>query len=138
MSAKDVFHFVVKNALIKEGWIITDDPLFIGFGGIDLYVDLGAEKIIAAHKDGIKIAVEIKSFVGVSLISEFHRALGQYINYREALKIEEPERKLYLAVPSDIYSNFFSLELIKLVTVSNKLCLIIYNVGEEIIVKWQD
>jgi hypothetical protein len=46
MSAKDVFHNAVKNALQKEGWIITDDPLFIRFGGINIYIDLGAEKVI--------------------------------------------------------------------------------------------
>jgi hypothetical protein len=138
MPAKDIFHSVVRNALIKEGWIITDGPLFIGFGGIDLYVDLGAEKLIAAQKDGIKIAVEIKSFIAASLISEFHKALGQYINYREALKIEEPGRKLYLAVPADIYTNFFSLELIRLVTESNNISLIVYSIGEESILKWLD
>ena len=49
--AKDKFHDAVKNALIKEGWIITNDPLFIQFGGVDLYVDLGAEKMLAAEKD---------------------------------------------------------------------------------------
>lgn len=26
MSAKDIFHDKVKNALIKDGWKITDDP----------------------------------------------------------------------------------------------------------------
>jgi hypothetical protein len=52
MSAKDVFHNAVKNALQKEGWIITDDPFFIRFGGINIYIDLGAEKVIAAEKDG--------------------------------------------------------------------------------------
>ena len=25
--AKDIFHLNVKEALIKEGWTITDDPL---------------------------------------------------------------------------------------------------------------
>ncbi len=138
MPAKDIFHSAVRNALIKEGWTITDDPLFIEFGGIDLYIDLGAEKIIAAQKDGMKIAVEIKSFAGVSLIYEFHRALGQYINYREALKMEEPGRRLYLAIPSDIYTNFFSLELIRLVTETCKISLIIYSAEEEVIIKWRN
>ncbi len=84
MPEKDIFHDIVKNALIKEKWKITDDPLFIQYGGIDFYVDLGAEKIIAAEKEGQKIAVEIKSFVGTSIISEFHNALGQFMNYRLA------------------------------------------------------
>jgi hypothetical protein len=139
MPAKDIFHAVVRNALEKDGWIVTDDPLYIEFGGIDLYIDLGAEKvIIAAQKNEIKIAVEIKSFTGISLISEFHKALGQYINYKEALKIEDPDRKLYLAVPSDIYNNFFTLELIRVVTEEYKICLVVYNVEEEAIIKWKE
>jgi hypothetical protein len=75
--AKDKFHNAVKNALIKEEWTITDDSLFLQFGGVDLFVDLGAEKMIARQKDNRRIAVEIKSFLGASLISEFHTALGQ-------------------------------------------------------------
>ena len=27
MAAKDFFHSHVKNALIKDGWTVTDDPL---------------------------------------------------------------------------------------------------------------
>ncbi len=55
--AKDKFHQAVKNALIKEEWAITDDPLFLQFGGVDLFVDLGAEKMIAAQKENYQIAV---------------------------------------------------------------------------------
>ena len=63
MPAKDQFHEAVKNALVKEGSTITDDPLFLKFGEVDMYVDLGAEKVISAWKDGEKIAVEVKSFI---------------------------------------------------------------------------
>jgi predicted RecB family endonuclease len=76
MAAKDVFHEAVRKGLEKEGWVITDDPLKLQVGGVEMYVDLGAEKIIAAEKDGKKIAVEIKSFIGPSNISEFHTAIG--------------------------------------------------------------
>jgi hypothetical protein len=40
-------------------------------GGVEMYVDLGAEKIIAAEKDGKKIAVEIKSFIGRPIFLNF-------------------------------------------------------------------
>lgn len=49
MAARDVFHNAVKTALIKDGWTITHDPLTLFFGGVDLYIDLGAEKVIAAQ-----------------------------------------------------------------------------------------
>jgi hypothetical protein len=60
--AKDVVHQAVKNALIKDEWLITDDPYTLDFGGVNIAVDLGAEKLIAATKDNQKIAVEAKSF----------------------------------------------------------------------------
>ncbi len=134
--AKDKFHGAVKNALIKEGWIITDDPLYLGFGGVDLYVDLGAEKLIAAQKENQKIAVEIKSFLNYSVISDFHTAVGQVMNYRLILQQKEPERILFLAVPTDIYKTFFQLEFTRLAIQSYQLNLIIYDVGKEEILQW--
>ena len=85
MSAKDKFHDAVKMALIKDGWTIIADPLQIKLGEINAYIDLGAEKLLIAEKDGEKIAVEIKSFLGASTIYEFYTAFGQFSNYREAL-----------------------------------------------------
>ena len=66
MSAKDRYRDCVKNALIKDGWVITHDPLRLPWGKKDMYVDLGAETLLAAEKDQRRIAVEIKSFVGKS------------------------------------------------------------------------
>jgi hypothetical protein len=98
MAARDVFHQAVKQALINDGWTITDDPLVVQVGSIDLYIDLGAEKLIAAERAGVRIAVEVKSFLGASVVSEFHTALGQFLNYRFALHEKDPTRVLYLAV----------------------------------------
>ena len=98
MAARDLFHDAVRNALIKDGWAITHDPMRIQVGGVEMLIDLGAEKLIGAEKNGDKIAVEIKSFVRPSAISEFHTAVGQYRNYYLALRSDEPERALYLAV----------------------------------------
>jgi len=50
MPARDIFHYAVKNALQKEGWTITHDPLFIRFDESKLYIDLAAEKLIADEK----------------------------------------------------------------------------------------
>lgn len=68
MSAKDKFHGIVKSALEKDRWTITDDPLRIEWGLVEVYIDLGAEKIIGAEKEGQKIAVEVKSFLAQSTI----------------------------------------------------------------------
>ena len=137
MAAKDVFHDAVKYALEKDGWHITDDPLFIRFGGIDMYIDLGAERIIAAERNNQKIAVEIKSFIGPSETTEFSMALGQFLKYQLALEEEQPERKLYLAVPQDTHRTFFTLELTRRLVERYKVSLIVYDPEEEVIVQWQ-
>jgi hypothetical protein len=106
--AKDIFHQQAKNALIKDGWIITDDPLTIRISeAVKVQIDLAASSAIAAERETEKIAVEIKSFIADSDISEFHTALGQYINYSQALEEQQPERILYLAVPNETYQDFF-------------------------------
>jgi hypothetical protein len=136
MPAKDIFHNAVKRSLEKDGWIITDDPIYLDFGGVELYIDLGAEKLIVAEKDQQKIAVEVKSFISGSAISEFHNALGQFINYRTALSRKQPERILYLAVPITTFETFFKLELIQLVIQSQNIRLLVYNTKQEVIEQW--
>jgi XisH protein len=61
--ARDLFHAIVKDALIKEGWQITHDPFPVDYGDVQMQIDLGAERLIAATKDREKIAVEVKSFI---------------------------------------------------------------------------
>jgi hypothetical protein len=53
--AKDLFHNAVKQALIKEQWVITADPLIIKIEGVKLEIDLAAERVFAAEKAGQKI-----------------------------------------------------------------------------------
>ncbi|ACB52053.1 probable fdxN element excision controlling factor protein [Crocosphaera subtropica ATCC 51142] len=138
MSAKDIFHSAVRKGLEKEGWIVTDDPLRIEVGDVEMYVDLGAEQLLAAERNTEKIAVEIKSFIGKSSISEFHTAIGQCLNYRIALEEKEPERQLYLAIPLDIYYSFFELRFIQTVLKRLQISLIIYDAIEEVIVTWKN
>jgi hypothetical protein len=138
MAAKDLFHQAVKQALLNEQWQITADPLMIKIEGVKFEIDLAAEKVVAAEKSGRKIAVEIKSFLNPSVVNDFHAALGQFLNYRLALQMSEPERVLYLAVPTDTYESFFqerfTQEAIKLYQVK----LIVYDPLQEAIVQWKE
>jgi len=63
MPARDFYHDIVRNALVKDGWTITHDPYPLKLGRKDSLIDWGAEKIIAAERGNDKTAVEIKSFV---------------------------------------------------------------------------
>ena len=137
MSAKDSFHEFVKIALQKDGWQITHDPYTLQAGTLELYIDLGAEKVVAAEKDGQKIAVEIKSFTGPSKISQFYTALGQFISYRAALQKQENERILYLAVPENVYDSFFTMGFIQSLVKQNQIHLIVYDIEQEAIAQWQ-
>lgn len=135
--ARDLFHNIVKAALQKDGWTITHDPYPLRYGVADVYIDLAAEEAIAAEKDGRKIAVEVKSFAGGSTISEFHTALGQFLNYRIALEIsDEPERVLYLAVPVDTYQMFLRFEPAKTVIERYAVRLIVYSPNQEVLEQW--
>ena len=107
MPVKDIYHDAVVNSLIKDNWKITHDPLKIQAGSKDLYIDLGAEQFIAAEKQNNKIAVEVKSFVGSSIISDLERALGQFILYHDILTEIEPERVLYLAIRKAVFDDIF-------------------------------
>ncbi|WP_254175260.1 element excision factor XisH family protein [Planktothrix pseudagardhii] len=138
MSAKDVYHDIVKAALQKEGWLITHDPLVLELSSGRLEVDLGAEQLIAAEKESFQIAVEIKSFLSPSLTTEFHHALGQFLNYRVALKVKEPNRVLFLAVPTKIYRNFFSGELAQLSVSEYQVKVLVFDPGQEVIVQWHN
>jgi hypothetical protein len=134
--AKDLFHALVKEALIAEGWQITHDPFSVDYGDVQMQIDLGAERLLAAQRDSEKIAVEVKSFTNPSAISEFHTAVGQYLNYRRALRSQEPTRTLYLAVPSQTYQEFFRLRFIEEGVKEYQLSLVIYDVEDRRIVQW--
>lgn len=43
MPKLDIIHNVVKNTLIKDGWVITDDLYIIQYRKTTLYADLGAD-----------------------------------------------------------------------------------------------
>ncbi|MFM5981904.1 MAG: XisH family protein [Sphaerospermopsis kisseleviana] len=136
MAAKDKFHTVVRRALEKEEWKITDDPLRLEVGGTKFEIDLGAEQLLAAERGKEKIAVEIKTFLSDSPLTDYHAALGQFLNYRLALEISDPTRILYLAVPIGIYESFFKREFAQISIERYQIKQIIYDPIEEVILQW--
>ncbi len=102
------------------------------------YVDLGAEKLIAAERGIQKIAVEVKSFLGPSTLDEFEDALGQFLIYKVALEADEPDRKLYLAVPVSIYNDFFDDSFFKNVLNRYAVRLLIFDEEQQTIQQWID
>ncbi len=138
MPAKDAYHHVVRTALEKESWQITHDPLRLVLGRRKGYVDLAAEKLLAAERGTRKIAVEIKSFLGASTLDEFEDALGQFLIYKVALETDEPDRQLYLAVPVSVYTDFFDDSFFVGILKRYAVRLLIFDENQQTIVQWID
>ncbi|MCW6038606.1 fatty-acid oxidation protein subunit alpha [Spirulina subsalsa FACHB-351] len=136
MAAKDLFHEAVKEGLQKEQWQIIADPLLVKIDTVRFEIDLGADRLLVADKGPEKIAIEIKSFIGNSIITDFHAAIGQFINYRTALKLLNSERRLYLAVPIDAFNPFFKERLPQEVIRSYDVNLIVYDPHHLEILQW--
>ncbi len=136
MPYYDAYHEVVKRALEKDGWTITDDPLELQYKDMRLFGDLGAEKTLGAQKGDRKIAVEIKVFGGLSPASELQKAKGQYDWYQFCLEALEPDRKLYLAVPVQVWGTFFQRPSVGDFVNASQLSLLIFDAQIEEITQW--
>ncbi len=136
MPARDLYHDCVRGALVKDGWTITHDPYVVSVGRGKVFVDLGAERPLAAEKEGRRIAVEIKSFLGESELNDFERAIGQFVFYRSLISLEEPERTLYLAVPANAYENVFQDRITQPVLTELSMPLLVFQPKAQRIERW--
>ena len=138
--AKDIFHNEVRQALEKEGWLITDDPYSIRLMGVESDIDLGAERLMGAEREKAgeieKIAVEIKSFIGNSFMKDFHLAVGQFTNYRILLARKETDRTLYLAVSKAVYERRFRTEGIQFICEQANIRIVVFDQDQSTIVLW--
>lgn len=137
MPAKDTYHEAVKAALVHDGWTITHDPLRIRLArGKNLFVDLGAERLIGAERGTEKIAVEIKSFTRASDMKDLEEALGQYVLYDRLLLRHEVDRTLYLAVTEEVRKSVFEEEAGQVLLEDGILRLVTFDPVKEVIVRW--
>jgi XisH protein len=105
--AKDKLHDIVEIALAKDNWRKIQS-LTLDYAGIDLNLDIIADKLIGAEQGNLKIAVEVKSFANPSVTYDFHQAVGQYLHYRMALSYLQIDRTPYLAIPEASYTNYLT------------------------------
>ena len=136
MPARDLFHDACKTALIKDGWTITSDPYSLRWGGRDLFVDLGAERLVAAERGTERIAVEIKSFLGPSEMTDLERALGQFVLYRSLMRRLEPDRRLFLAVPEFALHDIFEQPVGAAMLEDELARLVVFDPEKQEIVRW--
>jgi hypothetical protein len=136
VPARDRFPHHVRHALVQDGWTITDDPLRLQWGVKDMFVDLGAERLLAAEKGQRKIAVEVKSFLGLSEMEDLEQAIGQYIVYYDVLSRVDPDRELFLAVTNTVFANLFEEPIGKLLLENHRVRLLVFDPRTEVIQQW--
>lgn len=138
MPARDLYHEICVRALIKDGWTITHDPLTIPFGKTELLIDIGAERLLAAERNGERIAVEVKSFINLSPIQDLKEALGQYVLYSSAIAdfAREADRTLFLAIREETYNDVFTEPSVQKLIERGGFCMLIFNAVTEEIVRW--
>ena len=141
MPQKDENHEIVRQALLKDGWEITDDPYVISYGERFLFVDLAAcstfvGEFIGAQRKDQKIAVEIKEFRGKSAIRNLEQAIGQYVLYQLLLKQVDPKRRVYLAISDIAYDEIFSEPIGELVINELPMDLIVINMQAQQVKQW--
>ncbi|MFK7981645.1 MAG: element excision factor XisH family protein [Saprospiraceae bacterium] len=134
--ARDIFHNHVKEALIKDGWLITEDPFLLKTKFISYEIDLAAEKLIAATRANEEILVEIKSFLRQSKAYEMHAALGQFQTYLLGIQELGINKQLFLAIPEAVYDDFFQQPFIQKLIAHYQVNLIVFNPIKKEIVQW--
>jgi hypothetical protein len=136
MPAHDTYHDAVRHALEKDGWTITHDPFTVSVGRREVFMDVGAERVLAAEKDTERIVVEIKSFGGPSDVQDLERAIGQYVFYRIILQEVGEDRRLFAAVPQDAYDGILSEPIARPVVEGLAMLLLVFDPGQEVIIRW--
>lgn len=140
MPPRDSIHDAVVEALMRDGWVITHDPLFLRYGDRSVLIDLGADDgqdvILTLDRGPTRIAIEIKSFSGRSPVGQLEQAVGQYVIYDILLQELDPGRDVYLAIPEPVYARLFCEPIGELVRERLPLRLIVVDCINKEIVEW--
>jgi len=92
---------------------------------------------LTAEKGPRKIAVEVKSFVGLSEMEDLERAVGQYTVYHDVLSQIEPDRELFLAINEEVYASLFEEPIGELLMSRGRVRLIVFDPQTETIRQWR-
>ena len=139
MPQYDTIHLHVRQALIADGWTITNEQKKLAVhktAHVYGIVDILAEQAITATRAGRKIAVEVKSFLGDSPSAEVMEAVGQYIAYRSWFARVESDREVWLAVPHQRYQEIFTDIGAQAVIQDEHIRIIVVHIVNERIVEW--
>jgi len=133
VPAKDRYHNAVVRALLKAGWVITDEQVAVILGERRLWIDIEAVKA----SDRLAILVEVKGFENMpSPVEYLAEAVGKYVLYRAALDYGEVATPLFMAVPTVAYAGILSEDIGQQAIARVGINLIVFDPMMEEIVQW--
>lgn len=136
MPRRDIYHYQIRRALEKDGWIVTHDPMQIVWEEKPYAIDLATERLIAVERGEEKLAVEIKCFIGQNFSFDFYEAMGQYDSYFFALADLEPDRTTILAIPSIAYDKYFVKKHVWRLLALKNIPIVVVDTDKEIVIQW--
>lgn len=132
MPAKDAYHDAVVRALIKDGWTIVQEQVYLSDGQRHCWVDLSAQRESEAL-----ILVEIKGLEsGASPLVSLMSAVGQYVFYRAMLDFLGLEFELFLAVPEAAYASLLLSPAARRMVTDTRLRFLVFEPRREEVVNW--
>lgn len=134
--AQDLIHDAVKNALEKADWQIIADPFRLDFKNFTLRADIAAKHLSHDGEDEVRIIVEVKSFVGNSFVRELQQAIGQYLMYQDAIRLNELDYSLYLGISADAFISYFAQSGTQFAVQQYHLKLLVVDIAQEEILQW--
>ena len=133
MPAKDHYHDTVKRALIKDGWIIVQEQVYLSDNYRHVWVDLSARR----ETEATLILIEIKGFEGFSsLLDALMSALGQYVVYKAMLDYLNLTEPLYLAIPRTAHEGIFQAPVAQQAIQNLGVRLLVFDPVSEEVVLW--
>lgn len=138
MPRKDSIHDAVKNALVKDGWTILDDPYSIRYEDVVVFADLRVERETEGKAVKRTLVLEIKAFTRRSAVLDLEQALGQYQLYRSYLRRVAPDEELYLAIDDTVYNEQFMRAGFRAIIEDYAIALLVVDVQREEIVQWKN
>ncbi len=133
MPAKDRHHDAVKHALVKDGWRVLREQVFIKYEDRHIWLDLLAER----SSDESVALFEVKGFEDLgSPVEALEAALGQYVLYQAILEALDNAIPLFLTVPKEAYVTFLSQPFSQVGLHKAGVKLLIFDPAKEEIVQW--
>lgn len=114
---------------------MTHRSLFLRVGSSEaVYADLRLQN---RQDHRAIIILEVKCFSDRrKIVDEFYSAVGQYVLYRNVLRLKRMSVDLYLSVPASIYDTFFQRRSVQATIEDMKIRIIVIDVEREEVVRW--